>query len=194
MGEMIPDGYRILVHYDPERSHFVARVPELGDVKAEAASRGEALTKAEEAIDEAIRRAAGEERELPQPLDRAEFSGELTVSLSPSLHRELAFLALEDGLEPEQLAAELINTGVAIKSTGKLRSGAGGRGADADAKGGNRRRGGGRKSNKKSYHNILDDRAAFIEYVRNIDGGGGGGGAGGGGKRGGRGRGGRRRK
>lgn len=189
MGDMIPDGYRILVHFDTNQERFIATVPELGDIKEKGETRAEALTKAEEAIEAAILKAAEAEEGLPTPLDRTDFSGEMTITISPSLHRELAFLAVEDGMETEQLAAELITTGVTIKSTGRLRSGGGSKRGKQDNRG--RRRG--NRGNKKDYHNIMDDRASFIEYVRSIDERGGKRGGGGGGGGGGRGRG-RRRK
>ncbi len=184
MGDMIPDGYRILVHFDASTEKFVAAVPELGEIKTEGKTRTEAIEKAEEAIESAIRNAAEQDTPLPPPMDRTEFSGELTVKISPSLHRELAFLATEDGMEPDQLAAELINTGIAIKTTGRLKTGSARSTTRDDRGSGGRRRSG--RPPKKNYHNIMDDRAAFIEYVRSIDAGG---------KRGGgRSRGGRRKK
>ena len=98
-----------------------------------------------------------------------EFSGQLPVQISPNLHRELAFLAIEDNLEPEQLAAEMITAGIAIKSTGRVvRAGREERG-ERQEKGGRSRTG---RGGRKDYHNIMDDRASFIEYVRNIDTGG----------------------
>ena len=170
MGDMIPDGYRILVHFNATSENFVAAVPELGDIKEKGKTRAEAMEKAEEAIESAIRNAAEQDTPLPSPMDRTEFSGEITVKISPSLHRELAFLATEDGMEPDQLAAELINTGIAIRTTGRLRSGAGRSAPRDDRASGGRKRSG--RPPKKNYHNIMDDRAAFIEYVRSIDAGG----------------------
>ncbi len=170
MGDMIPDGYRILVHFDATTEKFVAAVPELGEIKTEGKTRAEAMEKAEQAIESAIRNAAEQNTPLPTPLDRTEFSGEITVKISPSLHRELAFLATEDGMEADQLASELINTGIAIRTTGRLKTSSGhGASRDERASGGRRRSG---RPPKKNYHNIMDDRAAFIEYVRSIDAGG----------------------
>ena len=191
MGEMIPDGYRIMVNYDTNKKQFTATVPELGRVMATGETRADALEKAEEAIESAIRKAAEDEQTLPEPVDRSTYSGELTIKVSPSLHRELAFLAVEDGLEPMQLAAELVTTGISVKTAGRLRPAKGG---DRQNRKDNRRSG---RSHKKDYHNIMDDRASFIEYVRNIGTGGGkrsgGGGGGGGGGSGGGGGGGRSR-
>jgi len=47
--------YRVLVSYDPERSVFVARAPELPHCSADGATRAEALTKVEEEIDAQLR-------------------------------------------------------------------------------------------------------------------------------------------
>ncbi len=171
MGDMIPDGYRILMRYNSGTKRFVAAVPELGDVQVEAETRTEALSKAEEAIEQAIRKAAEAGEELPAPMELVEFSGELKIRISPKLHRELAFWAVEDNLEPEQLAAEMISAGTAIKAIGRpAKSGREGRGGGRGGGRGERQEKGGRgRGGRKDYHDIMDDRASFIEYVRSID-------------------------
>ncbi|MBN2497959.1 MAG: type II toxin-antitoxin system HicB family antitoxin [Deltaproteobacteria bacterium] len=171
---MIPDGYRILMHYDDDRQKFVIRVPEI-DLQASAATRTEALAQVEEAIEARIRKAAEDGSSLPQPVDGTEFDGQLQLSISPGLHRELVFLATTDGVELEKLAAEMISEGVGRRSFSAARGEDRGerRSERSERSGGGRRRGGGR--NKKDYHNIMDDRASFIEYVRGIEAGGRGG-------------------
>ena len=106
---MIPDGYRIFVSFHPDKEKFVARVPELNDIRAEADTRAEALGKAEEEIEASIRKAAEGGDQLPQPVDGTEYSGELSLQVTPSLHRELAYLATQEGVELNQLAAEGLN-------------------------------------------------------------------------------------
>ena len=109
--------------------------------------------------------------------------------MSPSLHRELVFLAKSDSVEIEQLLAEIISAGCAIRSSIKSRPRSAAN-QDRDGRGhrDNRRDGHRQGRGGKGYFNIMDDRASFMEYVRGLEGGGGRGGRRGGGG-GGRGRG-----
>jgi predicted RNase H-like HicB family nuclease len=179
---MIPDGYRILVVYDGEKEKFVASVPELQNLKTMGNTRAEALSKAEEEIETAFRKAAEEDTVLPPPVDGVEYSGELVLNVSPALQRNLIFTAAQEGIELDQLASELLSAALAerslIKSTQR-------RPAKEGHKRDNRRD---RRPRGDRYFNIMDDKASFIDYVRSLEPGGGGH------KRGGRGRGGRGRK
>jgi predicted RNase H-like HicB family nuclease len=182
---MIPDGYRILVKYDGEKEQFIASVPELGDLKAVGKTRAEALEGAEAEVENAFRQAAEEGKEMPPPLDGTEFSGELTVKVSPSLHRELVYLAKTDGIEIDQLLGEIVSAGCAIRSAIKSRPQATEH-KGRDSRGRDGRRDGRRPGRGNRYFNIMDDKASFMEYVRGLETGGGGGR---GGRRGGGGRG-----
>jgi len=168
---MIPDGYRIVIHFDGERERFVVRAPELDGVQAEGATRAEALAKVEEAIEAAFRQAAEAGKGMPPPVDRAEWSGELQLKVSAGLHRELAFLARQEGVELDALCGELLSAAAVARAAGRQPRPAGGE--RRDERGGARRHEGGRRGGRGDYHNIMDDRAAFIEYVRSIGTGGG---------------------
>jgi predicted HicB family RNase H-like nuclease len=179
---MIPDGYRILVVYDSEKEKFVASVPELDDLKVMGDTRAEALTKAEEEVEKAFRKAAEQNTPLPPPVDGAEYSGEISVVVSPTLHKNLIFMAAQEGIELNQLASELLSSALAERSLIKSVQ----RRPSKDHKREGRRD---RRPRGDRYFNIMDDKASFIDYVRSLEPGGGGGR-----KRGGRGRGGRGRK
>lgn len=179
---MIPDGYRILVVYDSEKEKFVASVPELQNLKLMGDTRAEALAKAEEEIETAFRKAAEESSELPSPVDGVEYSGGLSISVSPTLHRNLIFTARQEGIELDQLASELLSTALAERSLIKNVQRRPARdGHKHDGRRDRRPRG-------DRYFNIMDDKASFIDYVRSLEPGGGGH------KRSGRGRSGRGRK
>jgi predicted RNase H-like HicB family nuclease len=186
---MIPDGYRVLVTYQSDKEKFEARVPELGNVKAVGDTRAEALAGAEEIVEKAFRDAAENGTELPKPIEASEFSGEISLQVSPSLHRELTFLASLESVDLDKLCSELLSAGVSIRTLASSRQQHRG---DSRQNRGNRQQGrrGGRQGSK-GYFSIMDDKASFIEYVRGLEGGGGGGNRGGGSRRG---RGGRGRK
>jgi hypothetical protein len=98
--------YRVHVRFDAEAEKFHARAPEL-ELSASGATRADALAALEADIESRFQ-ALADGATLPRPVDAQTFSGELSVKLSQSLRRELAFIAREDGLTPEALAAELI--------------------------------------------------------------------------------------
>jgi predicted RNase H-like HicB family nuclease len=166
---MIPDGFRILLTFDNDKKLFIAHVPELDGLKAEGATRGESLSKAEEAIEQAFRQAAEEGRDMPVPFDNQEFSGELNLKISPSLHRDISFLAKQENITPDQLASELLSAGVSIRTAGRRRERPHHRDEEGPHRGGDDRK---RSPRGDRYFNIMDDKAAFIEYVRGLEGGG----------------------
>jgi len=169
--------YRIIVSYSEAKQAFVAQAPELEHCEAEAPSRAEAIAKLEEEMAAQLENIDGQGIEVPRPLEDIDFDGALSVKVSPALHRELAFMAKADGIELDSLLVELLARGVSQRWSG--------------ARGG-RPREGGRPSRQQEgqgsrYHNIMENRADFIEYVRSLEQQGGGGHGGGGHAGGGRG-------
>jgi translation initiation factor IF-2 len=204
--------YRVLVNYDPERSVFVARAPELEHCSAEGKTRAEAIAKVEEEIDAQLRNMREQGGRPPAPIDddSAAWSGEITAKVSRALHRDLAWQARSEGVELPQLLGEMLAVGLEAR---RQRAGvrrpaqpgqSQGQAAPAAESGNEARRddrpgpGGrpfrqGERGQGGRYHAIMEDRATFLEYVRGLEsgrgpgspGGGGGqpGGGGGGGRR-----------
>jgi predicted RNase H-like HicB family nuclease len=160
--------YRVLLHYDSERSVFVARAPELEHCSAEGATRAEAIAKVEEEIDAQVRNAREQGGAPPPAIDDAESAatGEIALKVSRGLHRELLFQARAEGVEVSQLAGELIAGALdGRRSRGRRPQGEAqpqrqpyGNRPPRDERGG-----GGR------YHSIMEDRASFVEYVRGLE-------------------------
>jgi predicted HicB family RNase H-like nuclease len=168
---MIPDGYRVIVTYNAESEKFVAKVPELGDVQASGSTRAEALAGAEEELEKEFQKAAEKGSEMPKPVDMTEFSGEIAVQISPSLHRELIFEAMREKVELNQLCNECLAAAIASRrSSGSRPTQQGGRQEKSGRRGRRPRQGG------KGYFNIMEDKASFMEYVRGLENGGRGGG------------------
>jgi predicted RNase H-like HicB family nuclease len=181
--------YRVLVSFDPEKKQFLARAPELEHCVGEGATRAEAIAKVEEEIEATVANIKERGGRVPAAIDEDEgVSGELALKLSRSLHRELAWQARQEGVELAHLAGEILAAGLeARRQRGARRPGEqqGGRehGPDRGDRGGGRDRRG--PGNDGRYHNIMDNGAAFREYVRDLERGGGRppGGGGGGGRR-----------
>ena len=189
--------YRVSVQWDPARSVFVARAPELEHCSAEGKTRAEAMTALEEEIDAQLRNMREQGSPPPAALDEddSSLSGEIAAKVSKGLHRELVIQARSEGVELGQLVGEMLAGGLDAR-----RAARGGRRAPAQGQArepGNEaqprgpRPGGGfggrdQRGQGGRYHAIMEDRATFLEYVRGLESGGGpprGGGGGGGGPR-----------
>ena len=166
--------YRFIVVYSEEHKNYLASVPELEGCQIEAETRSEAVAKLEEELEAQLANMKEQGITPPPPLDTQQFNGELELKISPVLHRDLAIRAMEEQVKLEALMTEILTRGVAFRGPRKKQT-------QNDNRGNRKREGQGQR-----YHDIMENRADFIEYVRSLDNGGGGGhrGGGRGGKRG----------
>lgn len=157
--------YRIVLTYLAEKDQFKATAPELEQCEVEAPTRSEALAQLEEEIAARLENMKEQGIDPPRPIDQREFDGKLSLTISSTLHRELTFLAEFEKIELEALIAELLTRSITPQRHPQHRGGKG------EARKGRPREGQGRR-----YHDIMENRADFIEYVRSLEQGGGGGG------------------
>ncbi|MFH1131934.1 MAG: type II toxin-antitoxin system HicB family antitoxin [Pseudomonadota bacterium] len=154
--------YRVVVSHSHEKECYVAYAPELVGCKAEGSTRAEALGKLEEEIEAQVKVIEEQGEEPPIPLDHLEFSGNLQIKITSGLHRELSFLAVENNTSLDVLITELLGRSVEQQQSSRRMRRTGGK----DFKDRSRREGQGQR-----YHDIMGNRADFIEYVRGLDGG-----------------------
>lgn len=182
--------FRMLIHFDGEKSVFVARAPELSQCQAEGETAEAALAALGDEIAAQIANIKESGGRVPTPLDVEDVSGEVTLRLSKSLHRELKWLAAVEELSEEQMASEMLQHAIQRKVQDRPRArrqpgppraevnGNTANTADPDAQPtdnrGNRDRDrGDRRGGRASYHQIMEDKASFLEYVRGLEQGGG---------------------
>lgn len=180
--------FRILIAHDAEKSDFVARVPEL-EIEVRGPTRGDALSEAENAIEQRVAAAAEDKQPLPEPVDvQPVGSGEVTLTLAGPLYRDLLFHARAGGVNPDAFALQLLAR--ALGGLEGLRPGRRRPGPDTRAEGanGNERaparddrddrdrdrgrsgdRGRGRGRPREGYRPELDDKANFLEYLRGLE-------------------------
>lgn len=174
--------YRAVLSFDSERKVFVARVPELSHCTGEGATRAEALTRMEEELDALLANMAEKGSRPPQALDEAEFSGELQAKVSRLLHRDLTWQAQLEGVELGPLVAEILAAGLehrrqqsrprrpaANEGQGQGQGNSHGPSSDSQRPRNNfddRRRG---PNTAARFHDLLEDRASFVEYVRGLE-------------------------
>lgn len=177
--------YRMLIHYDGEKSCYVGRAPELAQCQAEGATAEEVLAALDEEISAQIANIRESGGRVPVPVDLEDHSGEVTLRISKSLHRELRWLAALEELTEEQLAGEILQSAIERRlqerphrrrQPGPPRGDVDGNTAGPDQRPrddrqGGRRGGGG--GGGARYHQIMEDKASFLEYVRGLEQGGG---------------------
>ncbi|MFO0656930.1 MAG: hypothetical protein U0787_17870 [Polyangia bacterium] len=164
--------YRVILSFDSERKTFTARVPELPHCTAEGMTRAEAILHVEEELAALYANLAAQGKSPPPSIDEQAQSGEFTVKVSRGLHRELLWQAASEGVELSQLAGELLSSALESRRNLRPRRGQEGNQAHPDHRpprhdgGGDRRRGGPQGGR---FGDMMEDRAHFIEYVRNLE-------------------------
>jgi len=188
---MSKPNYRVNLTFDPQRKVFQAQAPELEHCSAEGATRGEAIGNLEQEIDAQLANMLSHGTAPPKSVDEEEFTGELTVKVSRTLHRDLAWQARSEGLDVPHMVGELLAASLESRRQTHRGPRSGNRQPEQPHHGndniGNRHDGGQRRQGFGGRGTqVLDDRATFIEYVRGLEQGGGqhqrgghGGGAGG---------------
>lgn len=156
--------YRIVVAAVPEAEQleYVARAPEIPGCEARGATRGEAVALLEPEILATLENMEAQGIEPPMPFDLRVYDGQLATRVSPDLHRELAFAAQAANLELPALLAELLSRS-ARDPHGPSRGG--GPRRERDGSGRHRRS----AMDDQRYHGIMENRASFIEYVRQLE-------------------------
>ena len=171
--------YRIVVavapvadESDESTAAFIARAPELPGCEAHGETRAAALAALEEELEAQLLNMREQGIEPPVPVSRAHHDGKLSLTISPRLHEELAFMAREADVDLNTLLTEMLTRAVA--RPGRRRDGGGDPRGTGSASGRSR---GGRPGARQGgtgerYHNIMENRADFIEYVRGLENGG----------------------
>ena len=152
--------YRVWIRFDAETEQYCAGSPEL-DLYALAPSREEAL----EALDAEVANQFGNMENIPEPMDSEKVDTRLELQLSATFVRELNFFARTEGVEPSLLAQELLSEALSRR----LNSGRGGysQGRRRDQPRGQRPDG--RGVSRERYHDIMENKASFLEYVRGLE-------------------------
>ena len=99
--------YRVVIGFDPEKECYVARAPELEECSAEGETADAALTALNEEIKAQVSNIKEAGGHAPTPLVEEDFSGEVTLKISKTMHRELVWLARLEELYPLLLRDEL---------------------------------------------------------------------------------------
>ena len=178
---MSTPSYRVTLSFDNERKVFIARAPELAHCHGEGATRAQAIAQLEEEIEAQVQNMRAHGSHPPVAVDEEAVSGELALKVSQTLHRQLLWQARAEGVELDHLAGEILAGALEARRAGPRAARAGGNrpveavsdnvgnGPSAPGQSGNANRGRGFNPRYTNNTNLLDDRANFIEYVRNLE-------------------------
>ena len=106
-------GYEIKVIPDRESGYFAVRFPDFSGIVTGGYSLGEAIKKAQEALELTIDTMKSHKMSLPKP--KARFSGQFNVRVPKDLHRELVRKAEEEGVSLNALVTYLLSQSVKIR-------------------------------------------------------------------------------
>lgn len=175
--------YRINVYYRVEDGQYGLHCAELGDLNVQAETRALALEKADKALEDRIAEFAVHGEELPKPFDldlRQDYSGELKLKIGKSLHRDLSVAARREHISLNNLASNLLSEGLTrLRMEGRPAAnndrqnsrprndrGSNRNSNRGDSRRNSRRRGG---MSEGQYKQVMEDKGAFMEYVRGLD-------------------------
>ena len=141
-----------------ERHIYIATIPELEEARAEGETREEALRNLEAKLTDIL---AGMEHP-PIPVEELEAPDAIQLKLSSTKYRDLVWLAKAEHMEPEELASELLVEAITRRMSGR-RYGVRRSGRNAGPRGNARGR------SRSEYFAIMEDKAAFLDYVRRLE-------------------------
>ncbi len=100
--------YKVEIAFSPEDDSFVARIPELPGCVTHGDSQQEALKMAYEAIEVYLESLIDAGKEVPTPMARKKFSGNIPLRIDPVLHRDIALKADGENLSVNKYIEKLL--------------------------------------------------------------------------------------
>ncbi len=185
------EAFTLQVYYDREEGMYAASFVEFPELKVLDLVRSEAVYLAEDKLHSKLASLRQAGQPVPNPIHRTkEYPSSIELPVSQTLYRKLEARRIQERVSIEQCVAELLTSALegrshhnSEKSGNRDNRGGGDRGQARGRQGG----GGGRQGGggRGRYDKTLENRENFMEYVRNLEkggGGAGGGGRGGGGR------------
>jgi hypothetical protein len=168
------EAYTLQIFFDPQDGVFCATFVEFPDIRVSDPSRQETIYAAEDRLHSELAALRQAGKPVPEPVRMTDYPSHLEIPLSQTLSRKLEALRSNERVSLEQLVTEILTSAVERKSdTGRSQGGGSGKGRGQGG-GQNRQQGGGRGNRRGSnYQQTMDSRENFMEYVRNLEKGGG---------------------
>lgn len=176
------DVYTLQVFFDQEEGMYRAGFLEFPELRVTEATRKDAVYEAEDKLYSHLAALRQSGQPVPQPIRSREFPSKLEVTISQNLYRKLEARRYQERVTMDQLVTEVLTSAMERKAAseqqGERQQGGGqgnnrGRGGQQSKGGRQQQGGGGGRGNRRTYNETMDNRENFMEYVRNLEKGGG---------------------
>ncbi len=168
------EAYTLQIFFDPHDGVFCATFVEFPDIRVSDPSRQETIYAAEDRLHSELAALRQAGKPVPEPVRMTDYPSHLEIELSQTLSRKLEALRQNERVSLEQLVTEILTSAVERRGDAGRSQGGGGKGRNQGG-GPNRQQGGGGRGNRRgsNYQQTMDSRENFMEYVRNLEKGGG---------------------
>ncbi|MBY0370515.1 hypothetical protein K2X33_07505 [bacterium] len=173
------DSYTLQIFFEPQDGIFCATFVEFPELRVSDESRQEAIYLAEDKLHSHLAALRQSGKPVPPPVRTTDYPSHIEIAVSQSLYRKLDSRRHQERVSMEQLITEILTSACERRSSegGESRQGGGGGGKNrGHGRGQGQQRGGqggGNRGGRGSFHNTMESRADFMEYVRNLEKGGG---------------------
>lgn len=171
------DDYSISVHFDRGQKSFVATVLEIPELRAVGGQREQAIRELDRKLEQFIQNAKRKNEAIPEPIQLKRYPDRLEVGISQTLFRKLDLLSRQEKVSLDQLVSELLTGSVERRKETSHKGNDNRRPQphhQQQSQSGNQRHGHQqRRGQSRNYHDTMDNRENFMEYVRNLEKGGG---------------------
>jgi predicted RNase H-like HicB family nuclease len=180
---MPEEEFAVQVFFDRGAGQFVASCLEFPDLKVQGHRREDVVEELTQKIGDELEMMRREGRPLPAPFAGRAYPEKLDVKISRTLYRRLDMQSRQDRVPLDQLVTELLTIALNRRPEGFGKSPDNrrqqGSGQQQNKNQGNHNRrgggqgGGGGGGRNRNYHDTMGNRDNFLEYVRNLEKGGG---------------------
>jgi hypothetical protein len=172
-------------YFDKSVGRWVATVAEFPELKVEGSKRETVLEELETKLEDEIEILRRRGESIPESLYQRHYPEHLELMISPTLYRRLDVLSRQERIPLENLVTELLSSGIERRYIESQKGGRPQQQQQQQQHQGERRHqhqhqqrhgggGGGGNLRGRNYHDNMDKSDNFLEYVRNLEKGGGG--------------------
>lgn len=171
------DIYTLQLFFDPEEAVFRAGFVEFPELRVADESRKEAIYAAEDKLHSHLAALRQSGKPVPEPIRTREYPARLDIAISQTLSRKLETRRSQERVPLEQMVAEMLTSACDRRGDNPSNENRGAGGGNRDRrpsqKGGRGQQRGGGGHRRGGYNDTMDNRENFMEYVRNLEKGGG---------------------
>lgn len=174
------DFYAIETHFDDSIGQFTGSILEFPELKAQGSNREVVMADLEAQAGQRLEALRQSGSDLPEPICEKQYPEFLQIALSQSLFRKLDRISRYEKIDLDKLVSELLARAVERRDSSRgsdrrpQQSQVGQHGHRHSNHRHQNRRGGSHSNRGRGYHESLQNKENFMEYVRNLENRGGG--------------------